>query len=849
MSESVQKQPETKLAEHLIGLPGGQWALWRWVGLRGAGFPAAEVLKLSAPATARAADRLIEAEEAAECAKTAGLGEINAALDALKRNNEWGDIHKRRPLLKALSLIKAGKLPEDLETGVVGQAMSAVHVARARVEVLKQEFDQHFEASGREITQAICAIAASDHFREAVVWQNRQALHTGIDRLLKKSPEDGVRGSKQRQHEEMVASYLQRYCVKNDTIGFFGPVGWARFVSAGEALTARPGERLVTARKTYFETWGIQTLAKTIASQPASKPWLKPIRMPFLRVQGTTLHHPLYGSVQIPPAQAAILTVCDGEHFAKEIALMLKRSSYVADENQAYGLLDQLARQGLVFVGFNIPIDPFPEQILRQLLDQIGEDHLRQRALAALDELENARCAVAASAGDAEKLDRALDALEETFTRLTGLPPTRSAGKTYAARTLVYEDCRRDIEVEMGPDLLNSLAEPLSLLLTSGRWFTYEFANIYREKFQQIYDALVRKTNSPTIDGLQFWFQAMPFLIGNQSNIAHSLLAEYKTRWERVLSGDWEHRHVRHSAEQLRSRVLGEFAAPKAGWEGARYHSPDIMILARSAEDVRRGDYQFVMGEIHFGINTLGTSLFFHQHPCPESLLRAVELDLPGSIAVPMTLGDCNRTMDRLVSPSNFRLELTGDALASPRSKALPIASLVVEKNGNELVARTRDGRVRFDLIRVISIGFGGLVSNCFRVFTTRPYTPRMSIDRLVISRETWRVAASDLTFAYEKDEAQRCLAARRWARAYDMPRFVFIKTPVEMKPCFVDFDSPIYIDLFLKLIRRTREQGPDDSLIDVTEMLPTPDQLWLQDRQGRRYTSEFRLVALDLAG
>jgi hypothetical protein len=81
------------------------------------------------------------------------------------------------------------------------------------------------------------------------------------------------------------------------------------------------------------------------------------------------------------------------------------------------------------------------------------------------------------------------------------------------------------------------------------------------------------------------------------------------------------------------------------------------------------------------------------------------------------------------------------------------------------------------------------------------------------------------------------------------MPRFVFIKTPVEMKPCFVDFDSPIYIDLFLKLIRRTREQGPDDSLIDVTEMLPTPDQLWLQDRQGRRYTSEFRLVALDLAG
>jgi hypothetical protein len=29
--------------------------------------------------------------------------------------------------------------------------------------------------------------------------------------------------------------------------------------------------------------------------------------------------------------------------------------------------------------------------------------------------------------------------------------------------------------------------------------------------------------------------------------------------------------------------------------------------------------------------------------------------------------------------------------------------------------------------------------------------------------------------------------------------------------------------------------------------MMPRPDQLWLPDAHGRRYTSELRLVALDL--
>ena len=46
---------EAALPKHLARLPGGQWALWRWVALRGAGFPAAQILRLAEIDCGRAA--------------------------------------------------------------------------------------------------------------------------------------------------------------------------------------------------------------------------------------------------------------------------------------------------------------------------------------------------------------------------------------------------------------------------------------------------------------------------------------------------------------------------------------------------------------------------------------------------------------------------------------------------------------------------------------------------------------------------------------------------------------------------------------------------------------------------
>ena len=64
-------------------------------------------------------------------------------------------------------------------------------------------------------------------FQQAVIWQNRQAFEPAVLSLVREHQES-ARNQRQRKNGDFVANYAQRYCVKNDTIGFFGPVAWGR---------------------------------------------------------------------------------------------------------------------------------------------------------------------------------------------------------------------------------------------------------------------------------------------------------------------------------------------------------------------------------------------------------------------------------------------------------------------------------------------------------------------------------------------------------------------------------------------------------------------------------------------
>ena len=123
-----------------------------------------------------------------------------------------------------------------------------------------------FPVSGLDVfgpgdeSERLSRTARDPRFQEAVTWQNPAALANAVLKVAARSP---TKPSRARGREEIVASYWQRYCGKNDTIGFFGPLAWGRIADDGPPLHAHSGG-LVRSRHVHFETWAVQAVAGAI---------------------------------------------------------------------------------------------------------------------------------------------------------------------------------------------------------------------------------------------------------------------------------------------------------------------------------------------------------------------------------------------------------------------------------------------------------------------------------------------------------------------------------------------------------------------------------------------------------
>ena len=212
------------------------------------------------------------------------------------------------------------------------------------------------------------------------------------------------------------------------------------------------------------------------------------------------------------------------------------------------------------------------------------------------------------------------------------------------------------------------------------------------------------------------------------------------------------------------------------------------------------------------------------------------------------------------VLPRFYRFKLSDEPLDHAASGDLPAGEVVVFETPEKIMARTRDGRLSFDAIDLIG---AHLTNECSTILGSllapAAHWPRITVDDVVISRERWRFAASDPELGAIRDAGERFLAVRRWARAHGLPRFCFYKFSHEPKPCYLDFDSPIYVDIFVKMLRAalrdpTKDHSntagrpgvappPRSDSFSISEMLPRVDQAWLTDAEGNRYTCELRTV------
>jgi hypothetical protein len=760
---------------------GGTWSMWRGMVLRGAGFPVSDIDRLADPALADAADR--------------------ALARATEAGRKWPD-------------------ENDLK-----------------------EYYTLFPASAETTSAAITDIARQPLFLEALTWQNPQFVRNCVDHLDsagKRSP------SRLRKRQAVVSNYIQRYMTKNDSIGFFGPVGWADWTTDDRLSSLRAGPALIRRRTVYFETWAIDEVAATLARRPELAHGVPPRRSPANLLDGDRVVRP-NGSTEVVSEQwARILRLCDGRRPVRDIAAAIDRP-----ERWLLEQLELMDSSGLVRMDLGGPIEVHAERRLAERLSRVPDTDARQAALADLGRLVSAKDEVAASGGDPRRLEAAIKAVSANFESITGRSAVRLPGQAYAARTMVYEDCVRDVQVTLGADVLESLSESLALVLHSARWLTTRVGEVYLHRLGERYERISKRTGTGWIPLGRLLAVAAPDLYAGAGlpALAEGPVREMQQRWAAILPVPDDARHYRVEPADIAARVRAEFRSSSPQWAGGLRHSPDILIDAESVNAINRGDYQLVLGELHTAFNTVEITGLAEQSDQKARLLAMAEYATGAGRIVLTPSRDWEyvtrtRPSADVLSPRHVHWTASTDDISEIAAEVIPLGALEVGSVGSDLVVRCRTDQRTFALAEVIGDYLSQVLLSSFRMLPPEPHNPRVSIGRLVVSRETWRLASALCDWglhATNADERSRFLQMRQWATRLGLPRRAFCSLPGEAKPVYVDFTSISLTNNLATMLRRTSRDEAQH--VTFSEMLPGPDGCWLKNRQGASFVSELRLV------
>ena len=475
------------------------------------------------------------------------------------------------------------------------------------------------EAFGADEGARLAQVARDPAFREAVAWQSRASLRRAVDKLAAGAPGGP---SRQRRWADVVGSYWQRYCSKNDTIGFFGPLAWGSFAQEGAPLAVRSGA-LESERVVHLETWAVEAVA----------------------------------------AAAGVSTP--------------------------------------------LPMGPFPERALRPLLaDTSG-----------LDRLEVARDAV--TTARREEVPAALDHLDRVFEELTGRPPARAEGDSGGGRTIAYLDCMRDLDVTLGPAVLDELRCSLPVVLHASRWWC---GRVF-DRGAELLDRVAHGRSGP-LAPLLGELMGAGFGLWDQMGEEQRVL---RRRWASVVAGE--------------ANAVDAFADWTPAWHGSNYHSADLQIAAASTDAVARGDFLVVLGDFHGGGNPLAQGLFGLRHPDPAAMMRRVGADAgPGVHLSPPRRGVVDMTARSWpMYTEGDIVVMSGDEPAPAGTSRVALADVVVDDG--HVSDRAGTFRVRLAQFLYLPIFVASLRS----FDPIGEHDGRAQIGRLVVRRASWSARAAEL--------------------------------------------------------------------------------------------------------
>lgn len=676
---------------------------------------------------------------------------------------------------------------------------------------------ESLEMNSGELSEAkqLRTLFQNSRLQEALLWQNPDVAGNILSKCLAQEPSS--LNSKTRRRCRKLYAYLQRYCAKNETIGYFGPVAWGRLRADLECpldLSAAWLEQ----RTVYLEPWVVALFFRHVLSSPDVAKYF-PLRMaPRLSLDG--LH--LYGDSRsrrrdgartLSEAEASLLGVLRNRDFSEPELVELGFSREVIGACLKRRWLSRVPPLPSVAQ----PLD-WAQNYLATLPPEI-----KTSLWAPLEKMREAITALGAARGQPLELAVATSEFRSLVAQYAEGKSTRFQGQAYGSREGYYEDCRRR-SLDLPLRFLERVAEPLSLLLESARWMSFQTG----VHFARTVQARCGRQFANRGDGFNasyLWDLARDIFNSESCLAFKARNEELGRRWQSIFAS-----RARLSSREVASAVGVEFQVPSYGFPGAGFHSIDLFLGPRG---------EAVLGEIHPALFPFSDLLTTHQHPRPESLKIWYEKRGHGPEILPAQHLPFTRLAQDGWSTERATHLILEPAWGSwrPPQKRLRLGDCKVYQGDHGPQIRCPEGRI-FTVLEFFDRDLRALQALHFSPFAWVEGRPRRQIDDLVVARSTWKLGMEELGQFHSLDSESRHTALNNFFDGLDMPERMFVSFPKEVKPVLLQRRSFLSMDLFWSLFRASQS-------CRCQEMLPDLEQAWVENPDGLG-TSEFRFAVFD---
>lgn len=661
---------------------------------------------------------------------------------------------------------------------------SVWRAARAAWVTALDDYRRAYDDEERVADGALRRRLAEESVQHAVWLSNPEAYHNMLRPYLE---HEGPLNARWRRVRRQMYTYLQRFCAKNETVSFFGPLAYGTVVDGPTRLeTAIPRRR-----KVFFAHWALRALVRVITKDRQLLPDLPimPTGKPADRAASdvATLVGRLGDGCSIRDAQRR--SELTGKAFSGALAAALRDGC--ADFVLGGGPYDEGGLPGVAAQLAALPPSP-----------------ARDRWRAHVDHLEDLRRRFE-STNDLDTRIPLLAKIEALFTEVTGAAARRGAGANYADRAVIFEEC----------------ASPFALRISRALADRWEKA--LRGALQACAahgEATQRAAAARVADAL-----------GGDTRLS---LRTYAERLADIWSAEEESRFESSHAPVYRGAHADEdLAALTAGADrqgGDRYAVIDL--CPRAADPAALDQASLVLARTHHHL--LVRSWLATMHPDPDDFAAdAAQWAGTQDELVGLDFGRRNKGWYRFPGPEIALRPPSWTDFGRPDVGWPETYTVEVTGTGVRLHDDTRERRAYVPLSDFVKYPPYSALAHpqvLHPSFEGADEVPEVTVDGVVLQRARWRVAPEQLA---APTPAARFLALRRLATRTGR-RFVFCRTDKERKPYLLDLASPLAADLAAHAAR-------DAAVITTEAMLPGPEELWLQDEDGRRYTCELRAQAI----